>query len=131
LSSTASGDTLASVARSTNIAYSRDVDEVFGTHRSFLSEPRCRRAITGSCRWAAPTRAAPWLPVGHSLVQRCCRSKLQPGAVRGGAVAWAGEPACFAMRIGQESVELLIAGLLAAPLTTDQEDARLPVCFPW
>jgi integrase-like protein len=32
LSSTASEDTLASVARSTNIACSHDVDEVFGTH---------------------------------------------------------------------------------------------------
>ena len=34
LSSPASGDTLASVALSTNIAWSRGVDEVFGAHRT-------------------------------------------------------------------------------------------------
>src|ERR1019366_3818533 len=51
LSSTASEDTLASAAWSTNIAWSHDLDEVFGTHkvtaRYFPGPPEISAVLTG------------------------------------------------------------------------------------
>jgi hypothetical protein len=61
LSSTASEDTLASAARLTNIAWSPDADEVFGTHKADgLLEVISARAASGQtgAAWQRATLAA-------------------------------------------------------------------------
>jgi hypothetical protein len=57
LGSTASEDRLASVARSTNIAWSRDVDEIVGTHRSAA----VLREHSRISKWAVDLRTGPYL----------------------------------------------------------------------